>query len=171
MRNAEEKKELQDKIADMRFELNALEQAAEADSATQAHLDRLRQILGEKIAELQEAMTRHVAGMAESQEEFEKFISEANTNKAQLESLDSSTHCSCTRNIVDGQQLPLSCWSKPGGSCTPERKKAVEELPALESAMQQVNQIRTAEIPSLEATKTDLQTLISVVTAEKDSCW
>ena len=75
--------ELQAKIAPMEAELDALDQAAEADSATQAHLDRLRQLLGEKVATLQEAMTSHVTGMAASDQRSCRSWTEINAEKAE----------------------------------------------------------------------------------------
>ena len=54
---------------------------------------------------------------------------------------------------------------------SPSKAQAIEELEELESAIQAANQFRPAEIRSLEDAQSDLQTLITVNTAEKDSCW
>ena len=165
----------------MEAELNALDQAAaEAGSATQAHLDRLRQLLGEKVAALQEAMTSHVTHMAASDQLYLSFMDQINAEKAEVAALIKNLQIqfeekkTILHDILTSTTYSASAHQEAEekvGEVAVELTKESKRSEDLEEARKNAIVMRAAEFRSQEAMKTDLQTLISVVTAEKDSCW
>ena len=176
----EEKAELQAIITPMEAELNALDQAAEADSATQAHLDRLRQLLGEKVATLQEAMTSHVTHMAASDQLYLSFMDQINAEKAEVAALVKNLQIQFEeqQTILHGILASTTATDSARQEAEEKVGEVASELQGkykrsedLEEARKNAIVMRASEFRSQEATKTDLQTLLLVVTAEKDSCW